>query len=57
MLDWIKKAFVRKAEWDKMTPEQREGKRPWGEFVDIERPEVVKALHDLANAQREAYRG
>jgi len=30
---------------------------PWGEFVDIERPEVVSGLHELARAQREAYRG
>ncbi len=57
MLDWMKKAFVRKAEWDKMTPEQRTDRKPWGEFVDIERPEVVTGLHELAKAQREAYRG
>lgn len=57
MLDWIKRSFVRKADWDKMSAEEREGKRPWGEFVDSERPEVIKALHDLAKAQREAYVG
>ena len=57
MLDWMKKSFVRKSEWDKMTAEQREGKKPWGEFVDSERPEVVTGLHELARAQREAYRG
>lgn len=57
MLDWMKEAFVRKAEWDKMTTEERAGRQPWGEFVDRERPEVVRALHDLTKAQRDAYRG
>jgi 2-oxoglutarate/2-oxoacid ferredoxin oxidoreductase subunit beta len=57
MMEWIKKAFIRKADWDKMTPEERGTRKPWGEFVDTERSEVVSGLHELAKAQREAYRG
>jgi 2-oxoglutarate/2-oxoacid ferredoxin oxidoreductase subunit beta len=57
MLEWMKKAFVRKSEWDKMSVEERGDMRPWGEFVDTERSETVSALHELARKQREAYRG
>jgi 2-oxoglutarate ferredoxin oxidoreductase subunit beta len=57
MLEWIKKAFIRKSEWDKLSPEERGTRKAWGEFVDTERSEVVTGLHELARAQREAYRG
>jgi len=57
MMEWMKKTFIRKEQFDKMTAEEQAGKKPWGEFVDTERPEVVEGLHNLAKAQLEAYRG
>jgi len=57
MMEWMKRTFIRKEQYEKLSPEERKGKKPWGEFVDTERPEVVSALHELARTQREAYRG
>lgn len=57
MIEWMKKTYIRKEQYERMSPEERLGKIPWGEFVDVDRPEVVSGLHELARRQREAYRG
>lgn len=57
MLNWIKRTFVRKEQYEKMSPDERQGKLPWGEFVDTERSELVTALHELAKRQKEKQSG
>jgi 2-oxoglutarate ferredoxin oxidoreductase subunit beta len=57
MLDWMKDTYIRKAQYDRLSREQQHDKIPWGEFVDVERPELVTTLHTLAAKAQEAQRG
>ena len=47
MLKWIKSLSVPLSKWDKMTQEEREGKLPTGEFLDINIPEYSETYQEI----------
>ena len=47
MLEWIKSITVPKNKWEKLTPEEKEGKLPTGEFLDINIPEYSKNYQEV----------
>ena len=53
----MKKTYIRKEKFDEMSQEERSGLFPWGEFADIDRPEFVAGLHDLARIAKENQSG
>jgi len=54
-IDWVKSMSVTKAQAEKRTPEELEGKIITGVFVDIERPEFIESYlkYDLSGANCE----
>jgi 2-oxoglutarate ferredoxin oxidoreductase subunit beta len=57
MLNWMKRSFVRKEQYEKMPTNDHQGKLPWGEFVNTDRLELVSALHELAKNQKDKLSG
>lgn len=53
MLEWMKKTYIRKEKFDRLSEDERHGLVTWGEFVDCERSELVTNLHDLAKQKKE----
>jgi 2-oxoglutarate ferredoxin oxidoreductase subunit beta len=47
MLEWIKSITVPKNKWEKLIPEEKEGKLPTGEFLDINIPEYSKNYQEV----------
>ncbi|MDD3631326.1 MAG: thiamine pyrophosphate-dependent enzyme [Atribacterota bacterium] len=49
MLEWIKNITVPKKVWDKLSEEEKEGKFPTGEFLDIDIPEYTERYQETCN--------
>ena len=49
MLEWIKNITVPKKVWDKLSEEEKEGKYPTGEFLDIDIPEYTERYQETCN--------
>ncbi len=49
MLEWIKSITVAKRVWDGLTEEEKAGKIPTGEFLDIDIPEYTEKYQEICN--------
>lgn len=49
MLEWIKSITVAKRVWDGLTDEEKAGKIPTGEFLDIDIPEYTEKYQEICN--------
>ncbi len=49
MLEWIRSITVAKKVWDKLSEEEKEGKFPTGEFLDIDIPEYTERYQETCN--------
>jgi 2-oxoglutarate ferredoxin oxidoreductase subunit beta len=47
MLEWIKSISVPKKDWEKLSEQEKEGKIPTGEFLDINIPEYSEKYQDI----------
>lgn len=53
MLEWIKEITISKNIWAKLSDEEKEGKIPTGEFLDIEIPEYNEKYQNICNIIRQ----
>ena len=53
MMNWFKDRSVMKASWDKMGPEEREGKFPIGVLAKSEAPELTEIYAELVEKIRQ----
>lgn len=53
MVEWIKSITIPKKTWDRLTEEEREGKIPTGEFLDIDIPEYTEKYQEIRNMTKQ----